>query len=92
MGISDWPEGDGPCGPFMNCVVMGLVHLHVLSKLEALVIVVVYSEACDYLAQAEPPTPQGWRRWESVEPEADKGNYIADHSVWHFIEGCSVLD
>ena len=42
LGVAGWPQGNGPCVPFLNFSVIGLVHLRIISRLEAGAIVVVY--------------------------------------------------
>ena len=46
LGVASWPQGNGPCGPFLNCVIMGIVHLRILAELEATVLGVVDGDPC----------------------------------------------
>ena len=43
LGVTGWPRGNGPCGLFLHRVFMGLMHLHIIAKLEATVLVLVNS-------------------------------------------------
>ena len=43
LGVTGWHRGNGPCGPFLHRVFMGLMNLHILAKLEATVLVIVSS-------------------------------------------------
>ena len=50
LGVSSWPLGDVPHGPFLHRVVVGLGDLRVFSKLEAAVLGVFGGDPSDYMA------------------------------------------
>ena len=31
LGVTGWTQGDGPCFPLLHCIIVGLVHLGILS-------------------------------------------------------------
>ena len=41
--VTGWPRVNGPCGLFLHRVFMVLINLHILAKLEAIVLVIVNS-------------------------------------------------
>ena len=43
LGVTGWSQGNVPCGPFLHQVFMGRMHLQILAKLGATVLVVVNS-------------------------------------------------
>ena len=55
MIVAGWPQHNGPCVPFLNRVIVGLVHLHAFAKLEATVLGGVDGDPYHYLAWAEVP-------------------------------------
>ena len=56
LGVAGWTQGDGPCGMCLHIFIMIIMNLRILLKLEVTVIVVIYSQACDYPERDEVTT------------------------------------